>query len=240
MGAEKKLIAHFTHHKCGTNWIFKILKEIANEFNLKFQRCEQYKLKNNTDIWLQHHSDVDFIQLPPYVGSHMIRDPRDIIISGYFYHLWTKEEWCNQPKDNYSFRSYQQVLQGLSQQDGILFEIKSRLKIMKNLINWDYNNPNILEMRYEDFIFNNQNFIKLFEKYGFSNQQIKCAYKIAEKNSFQNLTKRKLGEEKRNKLLRQGMPNDWKNYFTEKHKVEFKRLYQDVLIKLKYEKNDQW
>ena len=28
----------------------------------------------------------------------MIRDPRDVIVSGYFYHQWTDEPWANEPR----------------------------------------------------------------------------------------------------------------------------------------------
>ena len=40
----------------------------------------------------------------------MIRDPRDCVVSGYFYHLWTNEAWAHQPQDLFNGLSYQQHL----------------------------------------------------------------------------------------------------------------------------------
>jgi len=64
--------------------------------------------------------------------------------------------------------------------------------------------------------------------------------KIVKECSFKNITKRELGEEDPKSHLRKGTPGDWKNHFTERHKEEFKRLFDDVLIKLGYEKDNNW
>ena len=104
---NKELITHFAHHKCGTTWLNNSLYNISKRYGLKYQKCVQEELKEDTDIWLQEHSKVIFENLPAYVGSHMIRDPRDITISAYFYHLWCHEEWCHIKKEEYGGMSYQ-------------------------------------------------------------------------------------------------------------------------------------
>ena len=245
---NRKLIAHFAHHKCGTTWFHNSLNKIAKRFGLKYQRCTQKHLRNDTDVWLEWHSKVDFDILKPSVGSHMIRDPRDIIISAYFYHLWCDEKWCKIKKREYNNMSYQEYLNSVSQEDGILIEMTNNLEdgntsgsIIEDIARWNYFNPNIIELKYEKVI-NDQNtwFTMIFKKYGFNEKEIKTALKIVDKYSFQKRAKRDLGVEKRKSHFRKGTSGDWKNYFKELHKSEFKNQYGDILIKLGYEKDNNW
>lgn len=215
---------------------------------MKYQRCVQEELEQDTDIWLEWHSEVNFRNLPAYVGSHMIRDPRDVTISAYFYHLWCHEEFCHIPREEYYGMSYQEYLNSLSKEEGILFEMQNSLEkgnttgsIIEDMSRWDYSNPHILELKYEDVIMNPREwFGRIFDKYGFEEKERKIALKIVEKNSFQGRTGRKLGVEDKKSHLRKGTPGDWKNHFTEDHKDEFKSRYGDILIMLGYEKDKKW
>lgn len=245
---NKVLITHFTHHKCGTMLFNKSLYEISKKFNLKYQRCVQEELEEDTDIWLQWHSNVNFENLPAYVGSHMIRDPRDITISAYFYHLWCHEEWCHISREEYDGMSYQEYLNSLSKDEGILFEMTNNLEkghttgsVIEDISRWNYFNPQIIELKYEDVILNPRDcFVRIFKKYGFDGKETKKALKIIEKYSFQGRTGRKLGVEESKSHMRKGIPGDWQNHFTEDHKYEFKRQYGDILIMLGYEKDKKW
>lgn len=242
------LVTHFTHHKCGTTWFSTTLRNISKRFGLNFQSCSQKKLNPNTDIWLQWHSKVNFKNLPEFSGTHMIRDPRDVTISAYFYHLWSHEDWCNIPRKEYGGKSYQQYLKGLSKEEGIFVEMSNTLaegnttgNIIKDFTNWNYNVPNILELKYDEVILNpNYWFRKILKHYGFNQKEISRGMKIVEKYSFKVRAGRKLGEESKKSHLRKGTPGDWKNHFNEDHKNEFKKLYGDLLIRLGYEKDLKW
>ena len=116
-----------------------------------------------------------------------VRDPRDIIISGYLYHKNTcKENWCITQNANYfedwehlfseeskllnkeilnkgkSFskvESYQSKLNKMSVEDGIIFEMQNvaYLTIM-GIYNFKYsNNKNVLKIFNEDLTFNFEN-----------------------------------------------------------------------------------
>jgi len=106
----RPLIVHSCYHKVGTHWFNNIFNSLAKELGLKYQYCAQIDLKREADLYLDDHSKVDFSSLRPYFASHMIRDPRDVIISGYFYHLWCAEAWCTTPQARYGGKSYQQSL----------------------------------------------------------------------------------------------------------------------------------
>lgn len=239
---SRRLILHCCHHKVGTTWFRNILSQIAREYGLAFQSCNQNELRQNTDIFLQNHSLVDLSLLPYYWGSHMIRDPRDVIISGYFYHLWTKEQWSHIPKAKYGNMSYQQYLNSLDREEGILAEMERFASYdLKHMIEWDYNNPNFLEFKYEDIINNEkQIFYEIFKHYGFSESAINVSLRIAKNFSFKNVTKRNLGETKDKSHLRSGCPGEWRELFSEQHKAHCKCLLGDALIKLGYEFDYSW
>ena len=171
----------------------------------------------------------------------MIRDPRDMIISGYFYHLWCSEKWCNEKKSEYSDRSYQELLNAVSEDEGIELEMDRVKWAIKNMLNWNYSIPNILETRLEDLVKNEKDVVtRIFKHYGFHGQVLDKALSIYEQYTFEKIARRKRGEENQRKHFRKGVSGDWKNYFTSRHKELFKEMYPEVLVKLGYEQNDDW
>lgn len=239
---QKKLIIHCCYHKVGTAWFIRILKAISRYYGLSYQDCQQDYLRGDTDIFLEKMSRISIDKLPYHVGSHMIRDPRDIVISGYFYHLWTKEPWAHVPRANLDGKTYQEYLRSLNQDDGLIAEMHgTSLEVIQAMGQWDYDNPNFMEIKYEDIIFDERKvFYKLFKHYGFSENEIVRCEAISQKFSFKNKAKREVGQVKNNKHIRSGRPGQWRDIFTEKHKDCFKDLHGDILIKIGYESNNDW
>ncbi|MBR8828224.1 MAG: sulfotransferase domain-containing protein [Gomphosphaeria aponina SAG 52.96 = DSM 107014] len=242
---NKKIIVHCCYHKVGTVWFRKLLGRIGREYGLNFQvekGRRPYKIKEQTEIFMQSHSNVEPSKLPPYRGSHVVRDPRDVVISGYFYHLWTKESWVHKPKKKYGGISYQEYLKSVDKETGLMEEIKrAATKYIKDMGQWNYKNPNFIEVKYEDLIRDEQSvFTKIFNHYGFNEKAIEKSLEIAEQLSFQNVARRKLGETKEKSHLRSGQPGEWQYIFNEQHKGYFKQMCGKVLVKLGYEKNNDW
>jgi Sulfotransferase domain len=237
----EKLIIHCGYHKVATTFFSKILKKVAKEFGWKFQSGKQQDLKPETNIFIQSHSKVDLSLLPSYVGSHIIRDPRDMVISGYFYHLWTHEKWCHEKKEKYGNRSYQELLKSLPQEEGITREIVRMKGAIKNMKNWDYTNPNFLEIKLEDLAKNEKSiFEQIFQQYGFSQEEMELAMSVVDELSFEKRAGRERGKEDRNSHFRKGVSGDWKNHFTPDHKELFKITYPGTLVKLGYESDENW
>ena len=63
---------------------------------------------------------------------------------------------------------------------------------------------------------------------------------ILRRTSFKALTGRNAGEEARERFIRKGVSGDWQNHFNAEHKIIFKELAGDLLIKLGYEKDHNW
>lgn len=60
---------------------------------------------------------------------------------------------------------------------------------------------------------------------------------IAGKHNAKNFTSNKIANNNHISLLKIG---EWGGYFTDAHKRRFIELYGDLLIKLNYEKDDNW
>jgi hypothetical protein len=240
---QKKLIIHCCHHKTGTVVIEKVLRNVCNHFGLKYQYCPQSKLENDTDVWLEHHSHIDFSKINrPIIGTHMIRNPCAIIISAYEYHKTTKEDWANRKINKMNNLTYKQILSNLDEKNGIIFETKNDLYVesSKNTImdiyNWDYEMPNFLEFKYEDLMSNyNGTLSNMFKHYGFTKDMIKESLKIAEVYNIRKKDEKDL--QKNGHITNKSIDLDkWKNYFTDKDltKVFKSNFPSDIFDKIGY------
>ena len=172
----------------------------------------------------------------------MIRDPRDIAVSAYYYHLWTRERWARAERERLEGHSYQEYLRGIDREEGLSAEI-TRLSgnVFRRMAGWDYHRPDYCELRYEDLIADERTwFERVFRHYGFRDDAVSEALTIAERLSFSNSSKRNLGEVTEGSHLRSGKPGQWREEFSERHRDLFKRLTGDLLIRLGYESDDTW
>ncbi|MDT9339973.1 sulfotransferase domain-containing protein [Trichodesmium erythraeum 21-75] len=223
-----------THHKTGSVWMRKIFFRIAKQLDLIFYAGSQDSLsKNNFDIFFQDHSRFKLDLLPAYRGLHLIRDPRDIIISGCFYHQKAEEKWLHSKKKKFGGLTYQEKINSYSSIDEqIFFEMENTAAITINDIReWDYNNSNFLEIKYENLIEDNNLalFYQIFAFLGFPEKLIPSLLEIAHKNSIFS------GQVKKSIHVRSGKKNQWEEFFKEQHKKRFLELFGDILIKLGYE-----
>lgn len=241
------VIIHCCYHKIGTVWFGRILRDIAAEYGMSFrigscyQRIRQFEANSDSDIFLDPGSHVKLDQLPNYICSHMIRDPRDMVISGYFYHLWTTETWANLPMVEIGGMSYKEHLNTLDQDEGLLAEIRRVWYWIPHMVNWNYNNPRIYEIRYEDIISDEEKvFREMFKHYGFKKSAVNRCCRIAEKYSLKRLKKGKSGQRKGRSHLRSGRSGEWKELFKDEHKKLFKEMHPGAVVALGYEKDDNW
>jgi len=203
----------------------------------------------------------------PFVGFHVIRDPRDIIVSGYLYHLRTSEKWCinsnfsknspiNFPRVPYSQehrseqwkldylnslqgKSYKENLRALDQSEGLLFEMENYGAWTVNSIHdWDFNRKEILEIKFESLIDDyDSTFRKIFKHIGLPESDIELCMDIAVQ---QDLGRKSEDEIKMMPHVSSQKLSKWHDYFEEVHKEVFKEKFGNILIRLGYEKDNNW
>ena len=228
-----------THHKTGTVWMFYIFRMICWKFKLKFVEVKDETYPQTFDLLFQSHSRFPFDQLDSeYRGIHLIRDPRDIIISGCFYHQKSNEAWLLKPQKRFNGLSFQEKMNSYhSLDDQLLFEMEHTARsTMREIMNWDYQNPRFLDIKYEDLIQDKNLFLfhEIFTFLGFPSESIPDALNIAYNNS---LFSGNLGPSLHR---RSGKAGQWEQYFKPVHKTRFLELFGDALITLGYEQNHDW
>jgi hypothetical protein len=242
-GETRPAIIHSCYHKVGTVWFLRVLREMAAHFGMTFGTGDDYpkiaafEEERSVDVFLDYGSHVRLDQLDGYVGSHMIRDPRDMVVSGYFYHLWTQETWVHFPLAEYRGRSYQQYLNHLDREEGLLEEIRRMSFWIPHMMDWDYANPRIYEIRYEDIMQDEERIMReMFAHYGFRPEAVEASCRIAEKYTFKRMAGSGGGESH----LRSGRTGEWEEHFGPAHRALFKELYPGVVSGLGYEADENW
>lgn len=284
MKENRPLYAFFGHHKGATDWTNSILSEICHELKLRFAvvhypdmfqgNLVRFVKENKIDFLSYDNADYTYVEeLEHFKAFHTVRDPRDITVSAYYSHLYShgteRSVWVDQRKQ----------LQSMSKTDGLLYEMQSREQQFREMYEWNYAQPNVLEMRMEDLTQNPYayftdifQFLELLDETvaGAKDRLIYSIYTglrkvetlskgrvfgsiapdrlpverllgIIWKNDFSRKAGgRKHGQEDVKSHYRKGTPGDWVNHFESAHFDYFCERYNDLLIKLGYEQDQNW
>jgi Sulfotransferase domain len=259
------LITHFSYHKCLTSYYQSVVRALSAEFGFYYEhftsdypRFEQAALNDprRRVLSVNNRSDIAWERLPEYRGSHFIRDPRDLVVSGYYYHLWTREAWCIDP--GFEWRhlvahpyfgryvetlpsrlpravSYQEYLGTLDRERGMIVELIWRTPHLDEMRRWNFANPRIMELRYEDIIGKEANtFGRLLEHYGFAPPVVARGVALAEAKSIKHRSKSGKSH------VRSGAVRQWDEEFTPLLRTLFRECAGDLLVRLGYEASTEW
>ena len=243
--AGPRAIAHCSHHKAGTVWFMRVLSSLAENYGLRFLEHDLGSSAADADVVVYNHSryfDWADYEGRALRGTHLLRDPRDVAVSGYHYHLWTEEKWARLPRESFGGQSYQEELQRLDFEQGLLLEIEVTSALqLKEMLAWDYDRPEFLELRYETFIEDDvAGFRRVFEHYGLTPAATERALEAVADASFARVTGRELGESDAQSHLRSGRPGEWREQFGPAHVAKFKEVAPGALARLGYEPDDDW
>ena len=159
-------IFYFGIHKAASTWLIELLYDLSTYMGKIHKHYHSAKIFNhniNEEItsgnldWISYtnaeYQTVKKIS-SPFKGFHVIRDPRDIVISSYFSHLETHSDYM-WPELN----EYRSELKSLSLADGIMATMRhldammidgELVPIFDSLNQWNYNDDRILELKFED------------------------------------------------------------------------------------------
>jgi hypothetical protein len=229
------------HHKTGSEWMKAIFWKLSMLYGYIFcANTPGATIPDHFCILFDNHSRFDLASLDkrPYRGLHLIRDPRDVIISGCYYHQKSGEPWLHVKREEYGGMTYQEKLLSFSSmRDRLLFEMEgAAARTITDMYHWNYQNPSFFEVKYEDLIvdYDLLLFHQIFSFLGFGGELIPKTLDLAWKNS---LFSNRLAP---NLHRRSGQPSQWRQHFEPCHKQRFDELFDDVLVKLGYERDNTW
>ncbi|MEO0630446.1 MAG: sulfotransferase domain-containing protein [Planctomycetota bacterium] len=234
----------FTHHKCASNWMRKMIREFCAGRRWGYQVSgglnkhplepaegkPTFHIRTNAR-WM--HAEA----LAPHLRAfNLIRDPRDALVSGYWY--WHKAH-AQKHDDNLKLDT-RAALQELSFEDGLLHML-DHLQLLDDLKGWPVGKlEHILDVKYEDLTADTPGEMARIFKHLDIKPNPGEIDRIVENSSFQSMTGRKPGEEDTSSHFRKGVAGDWKNAFTPKVAEAFKDRFQADLVRLGYATDDSW
>ena len=157
-----RLLAVGTHHKTGTLWMRAVFRRLAGRLDLPehavYPRTPRAKVDPGRSralltSWSSRFPDW-LLGRPDARILHLIRDPRDVLLSGMRYHLHAGErgeQFLHAARDDLDGRTYQQHLNALEGDVARLrFEMAEKhAETLAEMRAWDYGRPNVVEARYE-------------------------------------------------------------------------------------------
>jgi lipopolysaccharide transport system ATP-binding protein len=192
---------------------------------------------SNDPAAAQNHYNFEVLKQPAKVFV-VIRDLRDALVSLYFSlkvsHPLISENVAE---------GHRKLNEMKTEEDGLLYIIDERGKASANIqSSWlpARQSGDVLFLRYEDLIANEQQEFSKIIEYCQINISAKKLTEIVNNNSFNKRAGRNPGDEDVSSHFRKGVSGDWKNHFTDRIKTEFKQKFGQLLIDTGYEKDMNW
>jgi hypothetical protein len=148
------------HHKCATSWINAIAEDVSRRLGLKFAIVSSHREfnedlpgfidQNEIDLLSYSNAKIEHISaLTHYRAFHIIRDPRDIIVSAYHSHFYSHST-ARWPK----LASHREKLKSVSKDEGLWLEMGFSRWELEDLDKWNYHLPDVMEIKMEELIVN--------------------------------------------------------------------------------------
>lgn len=177
-GRYAPLPAYFSHHKCATMYVNGILERICRENGLVFRSFDDagefghdlpgHLERRSVDVLSYVNARWEHVRdLEDLVAFHVIRDPRDILVSAYFSHLSSHETraWPE-------LEEHRRRLRSASKREGLFLQIDFISDVFEALRTWDYDADGILELTFEELTNRPYGtFLRVFEHLGLLDDQ---------------------------------------------------------------------
>jgi hypothetical protein len=258
----RKLVC-FSYHKSGTSLLLHVMTKVSRALGLSL--ANHYGLVGRIDL------DADIILLPhsllaapleqPYRAIRMVRDPRDIWVSGYLYHLRCEEAWCRNtdfdltapiawPRVDYSVahrpedwkrrylqslggRSYQQTLLALPLEEGLAFELQNYTGwTLEAMRAWSRSGVDALDLQLEAVMTDFDGSMgRIFAHFGFTPEQTAVALDVARSEDIRRMSDAAIAE--RPQIYSRRI-SKWREVLTTAQVIRFKDLHGGLIRELGY------
>jgi len=162
-------------------------------------------------------------------GVHLVRDPRDMLVSAYFSHKFSH------PTSHWpELVEFRKRLHVISMEAGLLAEIDFMSVAFDALSAWKHH-PSVLELKVEEVTLAEIEYttkICKWLQWDVTDQAIDF---VVQSGSFEKRSGRSKGTEDQKSHYRKGMAGDWKNHFTPAVKEAFYARYANLLPKWGYD-----
>jgi hypothetical protein len=159
-----RLMCIATHHKGGTIWIKRSVMALSRAIGVKWHGIwsdkQMDRVPDSGRAFLCNWNG--YFPKPLWDSDetaflHVIRDPRDILLSGCAYHQHAGpkgEAFLHRKRKDLAGLTYQQHLNALeTRQEKLLFEMENKhAETVAQMRAWPWGDPRIAELRYEDLI----------------------------------------------------------------------------------------
>lgn len=259
----------FTYHKTGTVLFDHVMRAVAARFGLTV--VLHYGLVERVDpaadIALLAHSLVspDFAARP-FRGIRIVRDPRDIWVSGYLYHRHCQEEWCTNtnfdpappityPRVDYSVehylegwkrgylerlggKSYQRNLLERDRESGLAFELAGYTGCTLDAMRgWRQATPGVLQVQLEAVMCDFDSALAaIFDHLGLSKDECAQAVELARPHDIVRMSDEAVA---RNGHIHSRTISKWRDYLSAAQIEEFERRYGELIVDLGYRLADR-
>ncbi|WP_170359756.1 sulfotransferase domain-containing protein [Ruegeria arenilitoris] len=224
-----------THHKAMTTYFKAVLKLLAFGLNARFEDISKEAPQSKTRVFLSTHSRTPWSEIGPYRGIHIMRDPRDMIVSSYHYHLWTNELWAHVPDE--SGRTYQEKLQAVDKTEGLFMTIRHFIFFSRETLEtWDLDDPDILEVSYDDLMGDKRDelYSEIFSFLGLTGKEHELGVRLM--RLFEAGKRSKVSATKINERahIRSGRSGQWKDELEPEHLAYIEQELGHILEKFGY------
>lgn len=239
---DSRLVVLVTNHKVGTVWSSQVLRDLARHHGLRFHGSGTESVPPKwADVFRQRQGRLDHDALPPFRAVRLVRDPRDIVVSGYRYHLWTDEAWAHVPQERFGGRSYQQHLQSLPQDEGLLLEAKIVAgDTIRRMAEYRQGHPDAIDVRFEDLMADAQGtWLRILTHYRFTESVVADGLGLAEYHSARRVRQRLPPDSRRVRHVSGGgRSGEWVSLFDQRHHDAIAENAGDLLERLGYASTD--
>lgn len=242
LGPGEITVFHVTHWKAGSQWIHRILKECTpdrivvpevDETQFLGRPLEPGRVYPTVYVTREQFESAALPQ--NWRRFVIIRDLRDTLVSAYF------SIKTSHPILDSRLATWRAALNSMGLEDGLMYVTKEWLPPCARIQHsWVKTDERLI--RYEELL---EHDLETLETILLDHCQIPISRgslrEIVLANRFERLTGgRPRGQEDEAAHERKGIVGDWRNYFTEGIKREFKDRYGDLLIATGYEGSSDW